>query len=45
MTDALTKLLIEKGFITDTGVQAEAAGGAGGLSAHSESNGTMMVFA
>jgi hypothetical protein len=38
MTDALAKLLIEKGIITDAEFKAEAAGGACGLSAHSESD-------
>ena len=37
MTDALAKLVIEKGVITDA-VQAETAGGAFGLSTHSESD-------
>ena len=36
MTDALAKLLIEKGVITDAEFQTEAAGGTCGLSAHPE---------
>jgi hypothetical protein len=41
MADAVTKLLIERGIIHVSGVQAEAAGGACGLPAHSESNDTV----
>jgi hypothetical protein len=37
-TDALTKLLIEKGVITDAEFKTEATGGACGLPAHSESD-------
>ena len=40
MADAVTKLLNEKGVITRGGVQAEAVGGAGDISAHCESYST-----
>jgi hypothetical protein len=44
MTDALAKLLIEKKRPHHgRGVQAEAAGGAGGLSAHSQSDNAMII--
>jgi hypothetical protein len=43
MTDALAKLLIEKGVITDAEFKAEAVGGACGVPAHSESNDTVIT--
>ena len=43
MTDALAKLLIEKRHY-GCGVQAEAAGRACGLSAHSESDNAIIVL-
>ena len=43
MTDALAKLLIEKGVYHRRGVQTEAAGGASRVSAHSEADGTMSI--
>ena len=42
MTDALAKLLIEKGVITDAEFKQKAAGGECGVSAHSESYGTVI---
>ena len=43
MTDALAKLLIEKGVITDAEFKQEAARGTCGLPAHSESHNAMII--
>jgi hypothetical protein len=44
-TDAITKLLIEKGVITDAEFKQKAAGGACGVSADFEAHGTVITEA
>jgi hypothetical protein len=43
MTDALTKLLIEKGLIRDAEFKQKLLGGAYGVPAHSESENAMII--